>query len=120
MGWSVSGHMIDFTEEFLKAIQKKKPFEDKETAGLLRQGRHPPCIQAVRNTVNASGIYGYFPIITTDVGLKKIDGMLCEAIRIISTGKRGGGKYRVSYQTIREWDFRSLVSRWYRHLKRGK
>jgi len=73
-----------------------------------------------QNPVNASGIYGYFPIITTDAVLKKIDGMLCEAIRIISTGKRGGGKYRVSYQTIREWDFRSLVSRWYRHLKRGK
>ena len=51
----------------------------------------------------------FFPCLTTDRGLKQIDSCLQEYIRYAVTGRHYKGNYRIGYQKIKQWGYRSLV-----------
>ncbi len=56
----------------------------------------------------------FFPNITTDKSLKEIDEYMRQYIRYIITGRHYKGNYRISYNQIKEWGYRSLVNEYYK------
>lgn len=55
----------------------------------------------------------FFPVITTDESLKELDSYLLENIRFLATGKHTKANYRLRYETIKGYGFRSLVHEYY-------
>lgn len=61
----------------------------------------------------------FFPNITTDKSLKIIDNYMLQYIRYIITGRHYKGNYRISYEKIKDWGYRSLVHEYFQ-WKRDK
>ena len=124
MGWSISGRNIDFSEEALKRIEKRiramalHLLVRYKQEGIPAALRLPSLVRYVNRAVKTSGIRSSFRIVTVPEGLRKIDRMICDAIRTAVTGKTGKGKYRLSYKTIQAWGYRSLVSQYYMQLSK--
>lgn len=59
----------------------------------------------------------FFPHLTVDTGLKVIDAYLLEYIRYAVTGRHYKGNYRIRYETLKEWGYRSLVHEYYEARK---
>ncbi len=59
----------------------------------------------------------FFPNLTTDNGLKIIDDYLQEYIRYTVTGRHYKGNYRIRYETLKDWGYRSLVHEYYKSQK---
>lgn len=60
----------------------------------------------------------FFPNITTDKSLKEIDEYMQEYIRYIVTGRHYKGNYRITYEQLKSWGYKSLVHEYYRWKKR--
>ena len=56
----------------------------------------------------------FFPIITTDRSLKEIDGYMQECIRYLGSGKRNKGKYKITYDQMKEWGYINLVNEYHK------
>lgn len=56
----------------------------------------------------------FFPVLTTDAGLREIDAYMQEYIRYTITGRHYKGNYRIKYETMKEWGYRSLVHEYYK------
>lgn len=56
----------------------------------------------------------FFPNLTVDTGLKIIDSYLQEYIRYTVTGRHFKGNYRIRYETLKNWGYRSLVHEYYK------
>lgn len=61
----------------------------------------------------------FFPNLTTDTGLREIDGYLQDYIRYAVTGRHFKGNYRIRYETLKNWGYRSLVHEYY-DFKKGE
>lgn len=59
----------------------------------------------------------FFPNLTVDDGLRKIDNYFQEYIRYTVTGRHYKGNYRIRYEQLKEWGYRSLVHEFYRSKK---
>ena len=59
----------------------------------------------------------FFPVINEVSGLREIDHYLQQNIRFVATGKHNGANYRIRYEQLRSFGYRSLVSEYYRFLK---
>ena len=55
----------------------------------------------------------FFPVINTDESLKELDAYLIENIRFLVTGRHTKANYRLRYETIKSYGFRSLVHEYY-------
>lgn len=55
----------------------------------------------------------FFPNLTVDTGLKTIDAYLQQYIRYTVTGRHYKGNYRIRYETLKDWGYRSLVHEYY-------
>lgn len=55
----------------------------------------------------------FFPNLTADAGLREIDAYMQEYIRYTVTGRHYKGNYRIRYETMKEWGYRSLVHEYY-------
>ena len=62
----------------------------------------------------------FFPNLTTDKGLKEIDAYMQQYIRYVVTGRHYKGNYRISYGTLKEWGYRSLVHEYYAYRNRER
>lgn len=51
----------------------------------------------------------YFPLLNVDFGLHQIDLFMQEYIRYAVTGRHYKGNYRIRYQQMKQWGYRSLV-----------
>lgn len=56
----------------------------------------------------------FFPCLTMDTGLKEIDTYMQQYIRYCVTGRHYKGNYRISYEQLKQWGYRSLVHEYYR------
>ena len=59
----------------------------------------------------------FFPNLTVDTGLRTIDAYLQEYIRYTVTGRHYKGNYRIRYDTLKKWGYRSLVHEYYKDCK---
>ncbi|MCM1193163.1 MAG: reverse transcriptase/maturase family protein [Butyrivibrio sp.] len=55
----------------------------------------------------------FFPCLTVDTGLKELDAYLLQYIRYAVTGRHYKGNFRIRYQTVKAWGYRSLVHAYY-------
>lgn len=55
----------------------------------------------------------FFPNLTTDKGLREIDAYMQQYIRYTVTGRHYKGNYRIRYEMMKEWGYRSLVHEYY-------
>lgn len=56
----------------------------------------------------------FFPVLTTDEGLKELDAYLIQYLRYLYKGRHYKGNYKVTYEQIKELGFRSLVHEYYK------
>lgn len=56
----------------------------------------------------------FFPCLTTDMRLKEIDGYMQQYIRFCVTGRHYKGNYRISYEQMKQWGYRSLVHEYFK------
>lgn len=59
----------------------------------------------------------FFPNLTVDTGLRIVDAYMQECIRYTVTGRHYKGNYRIRYETLKEWGYRSLVHEYYASRK---
>ncbi len=62
----------------------------------------------------------FFPVLTTDTGLKELDAYMQQYIRYTVTGRHYKGNYRITYEQMKEWGYRSLVAEYYQGKFREK
>lgn len=56
----------------------------------------------------------FFPYLTVDTGLREIDAYMQEYIRYCVTGRHYKGNYRIRYEQLKSWGYRSLVHEYYK------
>lgn len=56
----------------------------------------------------------FFPNLTVDTGLREIDAYMQQYIRYAVTGRHYKGNYRIRYDTMKKWGYRSLVHEFYK------
>ena len=94
--------------------QKKKLSPDKGAIGLIRAlnrkfyGKEDDVFSWER---------WYFPLLNVDDGLRQIDLVVQEYIRYTVTGKHYKGNYRISYEQLKKWGYRSLVNAYWKYQK---
>ena len=122
LGWSIGNGEVDFTEAALKHIEKTIK---KKTKGLLvMYGRNktpnalrlPSVVRFVRHYQKSEFFIVCFKRITTVEGLKKIDRMIMDLIRAVVSGKTGNAKYKIKYETIQAFGYKSLVNQYYDYI----
>lgn len=59
----------------------------------------------------------FFPCLTTDNGLKEIDAYMQQYVRYCCTGRHYKGNYRIAYEQIKQWGYKSLVHEYYEYHK---
>lgn len=59
----------------------------------------------------------FFPNLTVTAGLREIDQYMQEYIRFSVTGRHYKGNYRIPYQKMKSWGYRSLVHEYYKFRK---
>lgn len=59
----------------------------------------------------------FFPCLTTDEGLKEIDAYMQQYVRYCVTGRHYKGNYRITYEQMKDWGYRSLVNEYYKQFK---
>lgn len=55
----------------------------------------------------------FFPLLTTDAGLKEIDAYMQEYLRYLDTGSFGKRNYKITYEMLKSWGYESLVHAYY-------
>lgn len=56
----------------------------------------------------------FFPVLTTDEGLKELDAYMVQYIRYLSSGRHYKGNYRITYEEVKSLGYRSLVNEYYK------
>lgn len=56
----------------------------------------------------------FFPCLTTDKSLKEIDAYMQQYVRYCCTGRHYKGNYRIAYEQIKQWGYKSLVHEYYK------
>ncbi len=59
----------------------------------------------------------FFPYLTTDRSLKELDSYIQEFIRYSVTGRHYKANYRITYEKMKEWGYKSLVHEWWEYKK---
>ena len=60
----------------------------------------------------------FFPHLTVDDGLREIDAYMQQYIRFTVTGRHYKGNYRIRYEQMKEWGYRSLVNEYYKYQQK--
>ena len=61
----------------------------------------------------------FFPVLTTDEGLRELDAYLIQYVRYLYRGRHYKGNYKVTYDQIKQMGFRSLVHEYYKGKEDG-
>lgn len=57
----------------------------------------------------------FFPLISSDAGLKELDGYIRQCMRYTATGNHSAANYRIPHEKLRELGLISLVNEYYRY-----
>ena len=135
--WTFLGVMyrdggFDVSEASAEKMKGKMRRKARRFRRLMTRGRKPLSdVEAIKRYIAIFNIKFYdnrrdneltwarwfFPIITTSKTLAELDRYMVECIRFIRTGKHTKANYRLRYDTIKSYGFRSLVHEYYSGLK---
>ena len=127
LGFTYQNGSIDLSEITKKKIKAKI----KRKAHALRRWqrwKNLPSEKAAIGFIRAMnhkfyGCYGedlftwnrwFFPHLTVSTGLHEIDLYMQQYIRYIVTGRHYKGNYRINYNQLKEWGYKSLVNEYYK------
>ncbi len=100
----------------LRRWQRKKELSpDKAAIGFIRAMNRK--FFGIDDTHDFTWNRWFFPNITEDAGLKEIDAYMQEYIRYTITGRHYKGNYRITYDRMKGWGYRSLVNEYYKFKK---
>ncbi len=130
LGFSYDSGEIDLSENTVKKMKAKikrkahalRRWSDKNKHSGERAAR--AFIKAMNKKLfddyyrdkNGSGFSWsrwFFPCLTTEKGLKKIDEYMQSYIRFCVTGRHYKGNYKISYDELKEWGYRNLVNEYW-------
>ena len=98
--------------EALRRWQRKKGLsEDKAAIGFIRAMNKKFYGKEAEDDFTWSR--WFFPNITSDEGLKQVDHYMQEYIRYCVTGRHYKGNYRITYEQMKTWGYKSLVHEYY-------
>ena len=132
LGITYNNGTFDVAEASVEKMKGKMRRKARRFRRLMTRGNRPLSGEdAIRRYINVFNIKFYdsrhnteltwarwfFPIITTSESLAELDRYMVECIRYIRTGKHTKANYRLRYETIKSYGFRSLVHEYYRGLK---
>lgn len=97
----------------LRRWQAKKGLSGEKAAkGFIRAMNHKFFDQG--DGTDFSWSRWFFPNLTTDAGLKEMDAYMQQYIRYCVTGRHYKGNYRITYDQMKEWGYKSLVHEYYK------
>ena len=88
------------------ALEKKLPPE-RGAKGFITAMNHKLYTRSEDNAFSWSR--WFFPLITTDESLKELDAYMQQYVRWCVSGRHYKGNYRISYETVKSWGYKSLV-----------
>ncbi len=132
LGFSYNGGKLDLSQNTKRKIKAKIKRKAESLRRWQRKKNLPPDKAAIGfiRAMNRK-FYGYednddftwnrwfFPYLTVDTGLREVDHYMQEYIRYIITGRHYKGNYRITYDRMKEWGYRSLVHEYYQ-FREGK
>lgn len=111
-------HKIKRKAESLRRWQRKKGVSgDKAAKGFIKAMNYK--FYAKEDGTEFTWSRWFFPNLTTDRGLKIIDAYMQQYIRYCVTGRHYKGNYRITYEQMKEWGYRSLVAEYYAYKRQG-
>lgn len=126
LGFSYENGTIDLSCETIRKIKakirrkahalrrwqnKKGLSNDKAAKGFIHAMNRK--FYADRNPEAFTWSRWFFPNLTTAKGLAQIDAYMQQYIRYAATGRHAKSNYRIRYETLKEWGYRSLVHEYY-------
>lgn len=130
LGFSFDAGKVDLSESTKRKIKgkikrkaealrrwqrKKKLSSDKAAIGFIRAMNHK--FYGEEKDDDFTWNRWFFPNLTESAGLKEIDAYMQEYIRYSVTGRHYKGNYRISYEQMKKWGYRSLVHEYYKVRK---
>lgn len=98
----------------LRRWQRKKGLDSEKAAiGFINAMNHK--LYGSSDDKEFSWNKWFFPNLTTDRRLKEIDQYMQEYIRYCITGRHYKGNYRITYEMMKKWGYRSLVNEYYKN-----
>lgn len=111
-------HKIKRKAESLRRWQRKKGLSgDKAAKGFIKAMNYK--FFAKEDGTEFTWCRWFFPNLTTDYSLKVIDTYMQQYIRYCVTGRHYKGNYRITYEQMKEWGYRSLVAEYYAYKRQG-
>ncbi len=98
--------------------QKKKLSGECAAKGFIKAMNHK--FYDSGDGTNFSWSRWFFPCLTSDERLKEIDAYMQQYVRFCVTGRHYKGNYRITYEQIKQWGYRSLVHEfwaWHNEVK---
>lgn len=95
--------------------QKKKLPPERAAKGFIKAMSRKFFVQGDGNEFSWSR--WFFPCLTSDEGLKKIDAYMQMYVRFCVTGRHYKGNYKISYAQMKAWGYTSLVHAYYQEKK---
>lgn len=126
LGWRICGGRIDLSNLFLQNVRRDlrcltwQLLRTYRKAGLEPEFRMMLAVKQARQFVRKLNLKWIFQAVTRDDGLRQMDRMLCDMIRTVATGKSSNARFRVRYEDLQRWGYRSLVGQYYRWLNRSE
>ena len=123
LGLEIANGEIDIAKKDIIDIQndlsqlKKRLIILFKKQGIPTLFRLRPTLKYVQKKVEQVALGKYFSCISTSRSLHQIDEAIVDALRTIVTGKEGKGRYRLTYQDLQRYGYRSLVNRYYDYIK---
>ena len=109
-------HKIKRKAEALRRWQRKKGVSgDRAAKGFVKAMNYK--FFAREDGTEFSWCRWFFPNLTTDQSLKELDAYMQQYIRYCVTGRHYKGNYRISYEQLKRWGYRSLVAEYYAYRK---
>lgn len=111
-------HKIKRKAESLRRWQRKKGLSgDKAAKGFIKAMNYK--FFAKEDGTEFTWSRWFFPNLTTDYSLKVIDAYMQQYIRYCVTGRHYKGNYRITYEQMKGWGYRSLVAEYYAYKRQG-
>ncbi len=126
LGWNIKGSQVDFSKEMLGELRALIRAETKRLLIACRKNHLPEemrlflVISRANRLIDHWRLAEAFRVVSVHDGLREIDRMFYDMIRMVASGKTGKGRYRIRGGRIREWGYRSLVNRYHRFIQERK